>query len=41
MQRLFNIDYRRVGAIRFLKLGRVTVSWSVSRRFSPIGSRNH
>lgn len=39
MSDLFNIDFRRVGAINFLKIGRLTLSWSVSRRFSPIGSR--
>jgi hypothetical protein len=39
LMRFFNCDYRRVGGLRFLKLGRLTVSWSVSRVYRPIGSR--
>lgn len=35
---MFNLDYRTVGAIRFLKVGRLTVSWSVSQQFRPIGA---
>lgn len=33
--RIFNISYRRVGGIRFLKLGRVNFSWSLSRHYRP------
>lgn len=36
---VFRWDYRRVGGLRFLKLGRLTLSWSVSREFRPIGAR--
>lgn len=32
------VSYRKVGGLRFLKLGRLTLSWSVSRDgFRPIG----
>lgn len=32
------VSFRRVGGIRFLKIGRLTVSWSISRApaFRPI-----
>lgn len=33
---LFNVQFRRVGGLRFLKLGRLTVSWSVSREYRPL-----
>ena len=39
MLHLLNIDFRRVGAISFLKVGRLTLSWSVSRAYAPIGSK--
>lgn len=39
MRSMFNVDYRRVGGLRFLKLGRLTVSWSVSAVYRPIGAR--
>lgn len=33
-------DFRRVGGLRFLKVGRLSVSWCVSRGpFRPIGAR--
>ncbi len=32
----FNVSYRRVGGLRLLKLGRLTISFSVSRSFKPI-----
>ena len=31
------VSYRKVGGIRFLKLGRLTLSMSVSREYRPIG----
>lgn len=37
MRSLFNFDTRRVGGIRFLKLGRLTFSFCVSAEFRPIG----
>lgn len=39
MRAFFNVDYRRVGGLRFVKLGRLTFSWSVSRVYRPIGAR--
>lgn len=33
---MFNISYRKVGGIRFLKLGRITLSWSVSSRYKKV-----
>lgn len=35
----FNISARRVGGIRFLKVGRLTFAFSVSRAYRPIGAR--
>lgn len=36
--RVFNIDYRRVGGMTFLKIGRLTLSWSISSEFKPLGA---
>jgi hypothetical protein len=35
---MLNIAYRRVGAIRFVKLGRLTLSFCVSREFKPFAA---
>jgi hypothetical protein len=38
----FNISYRKVGGLRFVKIGRLTFMWCVSRAYrplSPAGSR--
>ena len=32
---IFNISTKKVGSIRFLKLGRITISWCVSSQFKP------
>lgn len=32
----FNLAYRRIGGLRFVKIGRLTVSFSVSRQFKPL-----
>jgi hypothetical protein len=32
---MFNISYRRVGGLRFLKLGRLTISWCLTRSYRP------
>lgn len=32
---MFNVSYRRVGGLRFLKVGRLTVSWSVAAAYRP------
>ena len=36
MQPLFNITRRKVGGIWFIRLGRVTISISVSRTYRPL-----
>jgi hypothetical protein len=36
---IFNFDYRRVGAIRFLKIGRLYLSFGLSREYRPIGTK--
>ncbi len=33
-----NVSTRKVGGLRFVKVGRLTVSWSVSRAYRPIGA---
>lgn len=33
---MLNISYRRVGGLRFLKLGRLTFSFSISETYRPI-----
>jgi hypothetical protein len=34
--RIFNISTRRIGGLRFLKVGRLTLSWSVSRAYRSL-----
>lgn len=36
---MFNISTRRVGGIRFLKIGRLTFAFSVSRVYRPLNAR--
>ena len=38
---MFNIDYKRNGAMRFLKIGRLTLTWSVSREYRPFKRWSH
>lgn len=39
---MLNISHRRVGGLRFIKLGRLTVSFSVSKAYKPLkGSAAH
>lgn len=33
---MFNISTRRVGGIRFLKIGRITISIAVARTYKPL-----
>ncbi len=33
---LFNISTRRVGGLRFLKIGRLTFCFSISREYRPL-----
>lgn len=35
---IFNISFRRVGGIRFLKIGRLTFSFCVSRAYRPLNA---
>jgi hypothetical protein len=35
---MFNISYRKVGGLRFLKLGRLTFMACVSRQFKPLNA---
>jgi hypothetical protein len=32
---MLNISYRRVGGLRFLKVGRLTLSWSIAAEYKP------
>jgi hypothetical protein len=36
MSALFNVSYRKVGGLRFFKLGRLNLSFSVSRSYKPL-----
>lgn len=38
MRSIFNFDTRRVGGIRFVKIGRLTFSFCVSQEFRRIGA---
>lgn len=31
-----NVSTRKVGGLRFLKIGRLTISWSVSKVYKPL-----
>lgn len=33
---MFNISTRRIGGIRFLKIGRLTISFAVARQYKPL-----
>ena len=35
MLKFFNVATRRVGGLRFIKLGRITLMFCVSREFRP------
>jgi hypothetical protein len=37
-ERAFNVEARKVGGMTFLKLGRLTISFSVSPEYRPLGS---
>lgn len=32
---MLNISFKSHGALRFLKVGRLTLSWSISREYRP------
>lgn len=33
---MFNFSYRKVGGLRFIKLGRLTFSWSIAAAYRPV-----
>lgn len=33
---MFNVSWRRVGGLRFLKLGRITLMFCLSREYRPL-----
>jgi hypothetical protein len=35
---MFNISYRKVGGLSFIKIGRLSLSFSVAPEYRPIGS---
>ena len=37
MTKLFNISTRKVGGIRFIKIGKLCFSYCVTTKFKPIG----
>ena len=34
----FNVSSRKVGPVRFVKIGRLTISWCVGREYRPFKS---
>lgn len=36
--RAFNVDWKKVGGIWFVKIGRLTFSFCVSRAYRPVGA---
>jgi hypothetical protein len=40
MRSIFNISYRKIGGLRFLKIGRLTLSWSLAQAYRPFKARN-
>jgi len=37
---MFNLSTRRIGGIRFIKLGRLCLSFCVTRAYKPISSHS-
>jgi hypothetical protein len=37
---IFNFSTRKVGGLRFVKLGRLTLSFSVSREYKPMADNS-
>lgn len=35
---MINFSYRKVGGLRFVKLGRLTFSWSISAVYRPLAT---
>ena len=38
---MFNIAWRRVGGLMFIKIGRLTFSYSISKRYKPLKPAKH
>lgn len=36
---MWNVSYRKVGGIHFMKLGRLSFSFCLTRNYRPIGQR--
>lgn len=36
IQPAFNVSIRKVGGLRFVKVGRLTVSWSIAKTYKPL-----
>jgi hypothetical protein len=39
-QKMFNVSTKKVGGIRFLKLGKLCLSFCVTEKFKPIGEKS-
>ena len=35
LSKFFNVSSRKVGPVRFVKIGRLTISWCLGREFKP------
>ena len=38
LSKLFNVSSRKFGSVRFVKIGRLTISWCVGREYRPFKS---
>jgi len=39
-QKMFNVSTKKVGGIRFIKLGKLCLSFCVTEKFKPIGEKS-
>jgi len=39
--KLFLIDTRKIGGLRFIKIGKLCFSFCVTKEFRPIGGKTH
>ena len=37
MKTIFNFSFKKVGGLRFIKIGRLTLSYSIAKSYRPIG----
>jgi len=40
MAKIFNFSTRRVGGLRFIKIGRLTLSYSLAKAYKPLKGAN-